>query len=266
MNVLLLNVSPKSRGSASAFYTSLLRLFLTGCKVQVCQLRRAGDHENVFALLPWADAVVISAPLYVDAAPAHVAAFLEQAQQRCKETPCRFTLYAISNCGFPEGHQNELHLRIYEAWCRCAGVSWGGGLGIGGGVILRWMCMLTPLFAVLDTARLILAAQAAPLTVQTILSCYSSMLVTLAMSLGAVICLAILGHRIKRGACRKNLFTRCLMPSFVFIPVSDAFMLLSALAHGKLPHTLFRRQPPSAQKTDLPADRPHRPSVPKNLF
>lgn len=89
----------------------------------------------------------------------HVAAFLEQAQQRCKETPCRFTLYAISNCGFPEGHQNELHLRIYEAWCRCAGVSWGGGLGIGGGVILRWMCMLTPLFAVLDTARLILAAR-----------------------------------------------------------------------------------------------------------
>ena len=126
--------------------------------------------------------------------------------------------------------------------------------------------MLTPLFAVLDTARLILAAQAAPLTVQTILSCYSSMLVTLAMSLGAVICLAILGHRIKHGACGKNLFTRCLMPSFVFIPVSDAFMLLSALAHGKLPHTLFRRQPPSAQKADLPSDRPHRPSVPKNLF
>ena len=125
MNVLLLNVSPKSRGSASAFYTSLLRLFLTGCEVQVCPLRRAGDHENVFALLPWADAVVISAPLYVDAAPAHVAAFLEQAQQRCKETPCRFTLYAISNCGFPEGHQNELHLRIYEAWCRCAGVCSG---------------------------------------------------------------------------------------------------------------------------------------------
>lgn len=186
---------------------------------------------------------MISAPLYVDAAPAHVAAFLEQAQQRCKETPCRFTLYAISNCGFPEGHQNELHLRIYEAWCRCAGVSWGGGLGIGGGVILRWMCMLTPLFAVLDTARLILAAQAAPLTVQTILSCYSSMLVTLAMSLGAVICLAILGHRIKRGACRKNLFTRCLMPSFVFIPV-QMLLCCSRAGAGKLPaHTISQTAP-----------------------
>ena len=111
--------------------------------------------------------------------------------------------------------------------------------------------MLTPLFAVLDTARLILAAQAAPLTVQTILSCYSSMLVTLAMSLGAVICLAILGHRIKRGACRKNLFTRCLMPSFVFIPVSDAFMLLSALAHGKLPVSYTHLTLPTNREVEI---------------
>ena len=114
-------------------------------------------------------------------------------------------------------------------------------MGIGGGVILRWMCMLTALFAVLDTVRLILTAQAAPLTVRMIFSCYGSMLVTLVMSLGAVICLVIMGHRIKHGACHRNLFTRCLMPSFLFIPVSDIFMLLSALAHGNLPYTLFRR-------------------------
>ena len=54
--------------------------------------------------------------------------------------------------------------------------------------------------------------------------------------------LFVLGRRIRRGACCRNLFTRCLMPSFVFIPISDVFMLISALAHGKLPHTLFRRQ------------------------
>ena len=46
------------------------------------------------------------------------------------------------------------------------------------------------------------------------------------------------------GNC-KNLFTRCLMPSFLFIPVLDAFMLLSALAHG---NTLFRRHKRSAQE------------------
>ena len=57
--------------------------------------------------------------------------------------------------------------------------------------------MLTALFAVLDTVRLILTAQAAPLTARTIVSCYSSMLVTLVMSLGAGICLAVMGRRIK---------------------------------------------------------------------
>ena len=69
----------------------------------------------------------------------------------------------------------------------------------------------------------------------------------------AVICLAVMGHRIKHGACRRNLFTRCLMPSFLFIPVSDIFMLLSALAHGNLPHTLFRRRecPAQGERTHL---------------
>ena len=255
MSILILNASPKSKGSASAsaFYSSLLRLFLTGCEVKIHPLRGARDYGRAFELLPWADAVVLSAPVYVDAAPAHVIAFLEQAEQLCHEKSCYFKLYAISNCGFIEGHQNELHLRIYEAWCQRAGVCWGGGLGIGGGVILRWMCMLTALFAVLDTVRLILTAQAAPLTVRTIFSCYSSMLVTIVMSLGAVICLAVMGHRIKHGAIRKNLFTRCLMPSFLFIPVSDIFMLLSALAHGNLPHTLFRRHecPAQGERTHL---------------
>lgn len=253
MNILILNASPKPKGSTSAFYSSLLRLFLTGCEVKVNPLRGARDYEKAFALLSWADAVVISAPVYVDAAPAHVSSFLEQAEQFCQENPSHFKLYVISNCGFIEGHQNELHLRIYEAWCQRAGVCWGGGLGIGGGVILRWMCMLTALFAVLDTVRLILTAQAAPLTVRTIFSYYSSMLVMLVMSLGAVICLAVMGYRIKHGAIRKNLFTRCLMPSFLFIPVSDIFMLLSALAHGNLPHTLFRRHkcPAQGERTHL---------------
>ena len=79
MNVLILNASPKSKGSASAFYSSLLRLFLTGCKVKTHPLRGARDYKNAFELLPWADAVVISAPVYVDAAPSHVNAFFEQA-------------------------------------------------------------------------------------------------------------------------------------------------------------------------------------------
>lgn len=54
-------------------------------------------------MLPWVDAVVLSAPLFVNAAPSHVVTFLEKGE-----------------------HQNEMHLRIYEGWCQRAGISWGG--------------------------------------------------------------------------------------------------------------------------------------------
>lgn len=56
-------------------------------------------------MLPWVDAVVLSAPLFVNAAPSHVVTFLEKGE-----------------------HQNEMHLRIYEGWCQRAGISWGADL------------------------------------------------------------------------------------------------------------------------------------------
>ena len=242
MKVLILNASPKSKGSASALCLSMLRPFLAGCEIKTCLLRGPRDDENVLALLPWAEAVVIAAPLYVDAAPAHVAAFLEKAEPFCRKNGLSFRLYAVSNGGFIEGHQNELHLRIYEAWCRRAGIPWCGGLGIGGGAILRWMWLMTVVFAVLGTVRLAMTAPAASPTAQIFLACYSSMLVTFALTLGALVSLAGLGWRIKRREQHKNVFTRCLMPSFLFIPVSDLFMLIAALTYKNLPHRLFRRQ------------------------
>lgn len=241
MKVLVLNASPKHKGSASSLYSSILRLPLRGCEVHTCPLRGTVDFAKALSLLLWAETVVISAPLYVDAAPAHMIAFLEQAEQYCKENPCSFRLYVISNSGFIEGRQNELHLRIYEAWCRRAGMIWCGGLGIGGGVILRWMCMLTGLFAVLDTGRFIFQAQTNELTVLSVLRCYSSMLVTAAMCLPALICLWRMGCRIRCGCSCKNKYTRCLISAFLFIPISDMFMAISALTYGQLPHRLLKR-------------------------
>ena len=43
------------------------------------------------------------------------------------------TVYAIVNCGFYEGEQAALALKILENWCAKAGFVWGGGLGMGGG-------------------------------------------------------------------------------------------------------------------------------------
>lgn len=69
MKVLILNASPKNKAAHRPFIPSLLRLFLPGCEVKTCPLRGTRDHTLVFSRLSWADAVIISSPLYVDAAP-----------------------------------------------------------------------------------------------------------------------------------------------------------------------------------------------------
>ena len=243
MKVLILNASPKRRGGASQFFSMLLRPFLLGCRVKALPLRGPGDYDAALAALPWAEAVVISAPLYVDGAPSHVLPFLERAETVCREKKLDFKLYALSNNGFVEGRQNEPHLRIYEGWCLRAGVAWGGGLGVGGGVMLNWLCMLLPLFALLHTVEVVTMAQSGTLTPLAALNYYSGCLIDLFLCAGLIWGLALMGRRVRRGICGENRYTRVLLPSFLFLIGADIFMLLSALFQGTLPHKLFRKQP-----------------------
>lgn len=45
-------------------------------------------------------------------------------------------VYSLVNCGFYEGHQNELAIEMMENWCAKAGLKWGQGIGIGVGGML----------------------------------------------------------------------------------------------------------------------------------
>ena len=186
---------------------------------------------------------MLLAPLYVDGAPSHVLAFLEQAETVCREKKLSFPFYAISNNGFVEGRQNEPHLRIYENWCRCSGVIWGGGLGIGGGVMLHCLCLLLPIFALLHTVQAVMMAKSGTLTVLSALHCYAGTLMDLFFCAGLFWGLGLMGRRVRKGICGKNRYTRVLVPSFLFLPCADVFMLLSALFHGTLPHRLFKKEP-----------------------
>lgn len=50
--------------------------------------------------------------------------------------PC---LNALVNCGFYEGIQAEFALDILQNWSAKTGLTWGGGIGIGGGGALAQM-------------------------------------------------------------------------------------------------------------------------------
>ena len=242
MNITVLNVSPKKKGGASRFFSKLLKVLLAGNKVTTADIRNMGDYENALSLLEGADAAVVSSPLYVDGIPAHMLGFLEKAEALCREKGCRFKLYIISNCGFIEGCQNKTHLNMYEAWCRRAGAEYGGGLGIGGGVMLHVLFVLFPLFLLLHCAQIALTLiTAGYITSAALLDHAVDLLIIPVFFILPLICEILLASAVARGKTRKNLFTRALLPSFIFLPCADLFMLISALLERTLPHKLFHR-------------------------
>lgn len=242
MNILILNVSPKRKGGASRFFSSLLRLMLCGCHITTCDIRGKGDYEKALSLLCDMDAVVISSPLYVDGIPSHMLPFLIKAEQKCLKTQCHFKLYVLSNSGFVEGKQNALQLKMYEAWCSRAGAEWGGGLGIGGGVMLHVIYILFPILVLIRCVEIaIMAYQTGSAAAFATWSPWIGLLVTLFFFIGAFACEAIVAHAIRCKKQIKNIYIRPLIPSFLFLIAADIFMLLSAIFKGTLPHRLFVR-------------------------
>jgi len=67
------------------------------------------------------------------------------------------------------------------------------------------------------------------------------MLIWLFFNIGLFFNTFILAHAIKRRKLVKNRYTRAMIPSFLFLICADIFMVLSALLHGKLIFSLYKR-------------------------
>ena len=115
MNVLILNGSPRKKGSTSAALSKKLKRQLVGHSVEIRHIISDAEQE-MLEKLKSADSVVFVLPLYVDGMPSHVIDFLKKAEAFCVENNCKFNVYAISNNGFIEGRQNAVHL---EQFARC---------------------------------------------------------------------------------------------------------------------------------------------------
>ena len=96
-------------------------------------------------------------PLYVDGVPSHVLRFMEEMETFCRENGLKFRVYCIANNGFIEGKQNEPLMQVFEHFCTRAGLVWGGGVGIGGGVMLNVIRILFFVDIVLLTLNIVLS-------------------------------------------------------------------------------------------------------------
>ena len=244
MRVMIINGSPKKKGGASAFFAKVLSFFLFPHKVTTISIGISRDYREIFDNLQDADTVVISVPLYVDSIPAHFIHLLKQMEQYCKSNKCKFMLYVISNAGFVGGNHNQAHLEQYKCWCERAGITWGGGLGIGGGVMLHVFYKITLVWSGIQFAIGVITniVYGNPFINNALLTGFAqSVVITLFLYSGMLISEFILAWAIKNKRSIKNKYARIMLPSFIFIVVANIFMALTGLFHGKLIFSLFKK-------------------------
>ena len=248
MKTVFINGSPKKRFCASAYFLFLQRLF-TGGQAVTEKLRTPADHGRILRQLCGADAVVFCLPLYVDGIPSHVLPFLEKLEQFSLERGLRLRIYAIANNGFIEGKQNEPLMQEFEHFCARAGLEWGGGVGIGGGVMLN----VTRILFVVDIALLLLnmllsVSQGGPLFPKDALWDFaSSALLLLYFNLGVLFYLGMMSAAVRRGQALGKKYTRILIPSFLFILFADVFfIIISILKGGVFRGWLAKKKPDGA--------------------
>lgn len=251
MKVLILNGSPKKKGSTSKFLGKMAGVLLAGCQIQYASLRAKSEYPKILQQLKDIDALVLAAPLYVDGIPSHVLEFLQQAEVFCVENSCHFFVYAISNNGFIEGSHNKSHLKMYECWCRRAGLTWGGGVGIGGGEMFHCLAVYYPIaFTVLIAVNLVKHfTMGAPLTFSSWKPLMENIGIYLFFNCGIFYRMMQLSRNVRKLRQTKNHYTRVMVPAFLFIPMADIFMTITALFNGKNIFTLLKRDP-YFQRTD----------------
>ena len=235
MKTVFINCSPKKRFCASAYFLFLQRLFVGGKKVNE-KLRTPADHERILEQLQDAQAVVFGLPLYVDGIPSHVLRFLEKMETYCKERDLHLSVYCIANNGFIEGKQNEPLMQGFEHFCNRAGLSWGGGVGIGGGVMLN----VTRILFIVDIALLVLNIALSVIHTGSFfprdawISFGENAALLLYFNLGVLFYLARMGRSIGKCSFSGKKYTRILIPSFIFILFADIFFIIISIFEGGL--------------------------------
>lgn len=240
MKALLLNGSPKKKGSTSGLLSRMMGCLLSGWDVQYASLRTEQEYPQILARLKDVDVLLLAAPLYVGGIPSHVLRFLKEAEQTCLAHECHLTLYVLSNNGFIEGIQSRSCLRMYQCWCRRASVTWGGGIGIGGGEMFYILSLYFPvLLTVMAVFRLIgYGAGAAPALSDWIFLA-EDLAIYLFFNCGIFSCMVWCAFHIRRLRPMKECYTRVMVPAFLFIPLADIFMAITAIANGKRISSLF---------------------------
>jgi multimeric flavodoxin WrbA len=242
-STILINCSPKRRMSASGFLAHCAGWMIRGEK-KVCQLRTPADFPAILDALRTADKVIFVTPLYVDSLPSHVLPFLQKMEAFCRENRLQLKVYAIANNGFIEGRQNEPLMQVLENFCARSGLTWCGGIGIGGGVMLNVERIMLTVLLGLTLLNVILGMIQGENPWEPVKSFAISAGELLLLACGIIVLMLRLTLHVNRGTDAGKRYTRIMVPSFLFILFADIFFtILSVLQGGMFRGWLSRPKP-----------------------
>lgn len=226
MKTVFINGSPKKKLSVSSYILEIVRLPVRGEVVKE-QVRNAGDHERVLNRIVDADNVIMGLPLYVDGVPSHMLSFMKEMERFCTEKNIQLNVYVVSNGGFIEGCQNRPLMQVFENFCRRCDFQWRGGVGIGGGVMLNVLRIMSFVFVGLFVLNTISAGLnvAFPIFAE-------QLIVILFFNLSVFVYCLRMGIAMNKGADCGVKFTRVLLPSFLFILIADIFFVIISIFQG----------------------------------
>ena len=246
MKTVFIDCSPKKRLSASGFIMGLTRLFVMGKKKNE-KLRTPSDHDRILNEILDADNVVFSMPLYVDGVPSHLLPFLKKMEEFCLEQHKDLNVYVIANNGFIEGKQNEPLMQIMENFCDRSSITWCGGLGIGGGVMMNVMRILLVVFLGIALLRTVMSIinEGIFFPIRPWIVYGKQILEVLALGCGIITFDIWLAICINKNKGYGKHYTRIMLPSFVFIICADIFFTIISVFQGGIFRGWFSKKKPT---------------------
>lgn len=138
--IVFINGSPKAKKSGSEYFLERieneLNLSNNNIKISKINIKDRSNKEEDFKLIKDSDMIVIAFPLYVDTLPSAVIEYLEEFDDWINLRGYKvdkIKLYGVVNCGFYEGEQTKIAIKILKNYCSSLGLKWAGGVGIGAG-------------------------------------------------------------------------------------------------------------------------------------
>ena len=243
---VFINCSPKKKLSVSGFIMKCEGLMVRGRK-EYFQLRTPADRKPILNALKTAGKVIFVTPLYVDSVPSHMLPFMKEMEGFCKENGLNLKVYVIANNGFIEGKQNEPLMRVAENFCARAGLTWCGGIGIGGGVMLNVERIMISVMFGLMLLNMGLAAVQGGNVLEPVRSFGISLGELLILACGIIAYAVRLAFHVNKGTDAGKRYTRIMVPSFIFILFADIFFIIISFFQGGIFRGWFSRFQPDAK-------------------